>query len=167
MDYLRQDVANCSVGRAVEVVGQPWVLLILREVVRGVRRFSDMQDHLGVSRSVLSERLEGLVANDLLERRSYQEPGQRRRSEYALTEKGRDLYPVLSALRQWGDKYLTDPEGPATLATHRDCGAPIHIALLCDRGHTITSHEEVERRPGPSARPRVGAEFHAAVEGMS
>jgi DNA-binding HxlR family transcriptional regulator len=167
MDDLDQDVSNCSVRRAVELVGQPWVLLILREVVRGVRRFSDMQDHLGVSRSVLSERLEGLVAKELLERRSYQDPGQRRRSEYALTEKGRDLYPALSALRQWGDKYLTDPEGPATLATHRDCGAPVRVALLCDLGHTITSDAEVERRPGPSARPRVIAELHAAQEGMS
>jgi DNA-binding HxlR family transcriptional regulator len=165
MDYLDQDVSNCSVGRAVEIIGQPWVLLILREVVRGVRRFSDMQDHLGVSRSVLSERLEGLVANELLERRSYQEPGRRRRSEYALTGKGRDLYPALSALRQWGDKYLTDPEGPATLATHRDCGAAIRVALLCDDGHAITSHEDVERRPGPSARPRVVAQTHPPLEG--
>jgi DNA-binding HxlR family transcriptional regulator len=164
VDYLDQDVANCSVGRAVALVGQPWVLLILREVVRGVRRFSDLQDHLGVSRSVLSERLERLVATDLLERRSYQEPGRRRRSEYALTEKGRDLYPALSALREWGDRYLADPEGPATLATHRDCGAPVRVALVCDHGHTIASHEDVERRPGPSARPRAAAHPHRALE---
>jgi DNA-binding HxlR family transcriptional regulator len=165
VEYLDQDMANCSVGRAVELVGQPWVLLILREAVRGVRRFSDLQDHLGVSRSVLSERLEGLVENGLLERRSYQERGQRRRSEYALTEKGRDLYPAVSALRQWGDRYLADPEGPATLATHRDCGAAVRVALVCGHGHTITSHEDVERRPGPSARPRVAAQTQRALEG--
>jgi DNA-binding HxlR family transcriptional regulator len=155
VDYLDQDVSNCSVGRAVELIGQPWVLLILREVTRGVRRFSDLQDHLGVSRSVLSERLDGLVANDLLQRHSYQEPGQRRRNAYALTQKGRDLYPALTALRQWGDKYLADPEGPSTLANHRGCGAPIRVRLECDRGHSITSEEDVERQPGPSARPRV------------
>jgi DNA-binding HxlR family transcriptional regulator len=155
MDYLDQDVSNCSIGRAVELIGQPWVLLILRELTRGIRRFSDLQDHLGVSRSVLSERLDGLVANDLLERRSYQEPGQRRRSEYTLTQKGHDLYPALSALRQWGDKYLADPEGPATLATHRGCGAPIRVTLVCEHGHAITSDEDVERRPGPGAKPRV------------
>jgi DNA-binding HxlR family transcriptional regulator len=157
VEYLDQDVSNCSVGRAVELIGQPWVLLILREVISGIRRFGDMQDHLGVSRSVLSERLEGLVASGLLERRSYQEPGQRRRSEYALTEKGRDLYPALSALRQWGDKYLADAEGPAMLATHRDCGAAIRVALLCDDGHAITSDEDVERQPGPGAKRRVPA----------
>ncbi|MEV6654686.1 helix-turn-helix domain-containing protein [Streptomyces sp. NPDC051219] len=155
MEYLDQDVSNCSIGRAVGLVGQPWALLILREAVRGVRRFSDIQDHLDISRSVLSERLEHLVANGLLEQRSYQEPGRRRRSEYVLTEKGRDLYPVLSALRQWGDKYLADPEGPAVLATHHACGAPVHVALMCEKGHPIASNQEVERRPGPSARPKT------------
>ena len=112
MDYLSTDTSNCSVGRAVELVGQPWVVLILREVVWGVRRFSEMHEHMGVSKSVLSARLDHLVEHGVLERRDYQEPGQRRRFEYHLTEKGKDLYPVLSALRQWGDKYLSGPEGP-------------------------------------------------------
>ena len=107
----------------MELVGQPWVVLILREVVWGVRRFSEMQEHMGVSKSVLSARLDHLVEHGVLERRDYQEPGQRRRFEYHLTEKGKDLYPVLSALRQWGDKYLAGPEGPSSLITHEGCGA--------------------------------------------
>ena len=90
------------------------MVLILRDVVRGVRRFSDLQAHLGVSRSVLSDRLEHMVEHGILELRDYQEPGRRRRSEYHLTEMGNDLYPALTALRAWGDKYLAGPEGPST-----------------------------------------------------
>ena len=77
MDYFAQDTSNCSVGRAVSLVGQPWVLLILREVSQGLRRFSDLQAHLGVSRSVLSDRLDNMVASGVLELRDYQEPGRR------------------------------------------------------------------------------------------
>ncbi|WUD77688.1 helix-turn-helix transcriptional regulator [Streptomyces sp. NBC_00510] len=159
MEYLDQDVSNCSVGRAIGLVGDSWVLLVLREVTRGVRRFSDIQEHLGVSRSVLTDRLNGLVAQGLLEQRAYREPGARSRSEYVLTEKGRDLYPLITALRQWGDKYLADPEGPSLLTTHHDCGAPVRARLVCDEGHVIDAPEEVDRRPGPSARfrPTAGA----------
>jgi DNA-binding HxlR family transcriptional regulator len=153
MDYLEMDTANCSLGRTVELVGQPWVVLILREVVWGVRRFSDMQAHMGVSKSVLSDRLDHLVEHGVLERRDYQEPGQRRRFEYHLTEKGKDLYPVLSALRQWGDKYLAGPEGPSMKISHAGCGAPVHVKLMCDEGHDV-SVDELERRPGPGMRLR-------------
>ena len=139
MDYLSTDTANCSLGRAVDLVGQPWVVLILREVVWGVRRFSDMHEHMGVSKSVLSARLDHLVEHGVLERRDYQEPGQRRRFEYHLTEKGKDLYPVLTALRQWGDKYLTGPEGPQSVISHEGCGA---------RGE-----REAPLRGGPRGRP--------------
>jgi DNA-binding HxlR family transcriptional regulator len=151
MDYLATDTSNCSVGRTVELVGQPWVILILRDVVQGVHRFSDMHAHMGVSKSVLSARLDNLVVNGVLERRDYQEAGQRHRCSYHLTDKGRDLYPVLAALRQWGDKYLADPEGPALLVSHAGCGAPVHAALVCDEGHRVTL-DELERRPGPGAR---------------
>jgi DNA-binding HxlR family transcriptional regulator len=156
MDYLAQDTSNCSVGRAAALVGQPWVILILREVTMGVRRFSDMREHLGVSRSVLSDRLDSLVANGLLELREYREPGQRARSEYHFTEKGRDLYPAITALREWGDKYLADPAGPALVVTHRDCGAPVHTKLVCEQGHSVTA-DELDRRPGSGARPRAAA----------
>ena len=152
MDFLAWDPANCSVGRAVSLVGQPWVTLIMRELTQGVHRFSDMQARLGLSRSVLSERLELLFVNGVVERREYREPGQRRRAEYHLTQKGRDLYPAIAALREWGDKYLADPEGPPVLVTHRGCGAAVHTAIVCDAGHEVAP-EEIERTPGPSARP--------------
>lgn len=154
MDYLAQDTSNCSVGRAVALVGQPWVMLILRDVNQGLRRFSDLHAHLGVSRSVLSDRLENMVASGILELRDYQEPGRRRRSEYHLTQKGIDLYPALSALRVWGDKYLADPEGPAIAVLHRGCGAPVRTALLCAEGHVVTP-DELDRRPGSGARMRA------------
>lgn len=154
MDYLAQDTSNCSVGRAVALVGQPWVILILRDVSQGLRRFSDLQAHLGVSRSVLSDRLENMVAGGILELRDYQEPGSRRRSEYHLTEMGRDLYPALTALRVWGDRYLADPEGPATEVLHRGCGAPVHTALMCAEGHLVQA-DELQRRPGAGARMRA------------
>jgi DNA-binding HxlR family transcriptional regulator len=154
MDYLAQDTSNCSVGRAVALVGQPWVILILRDVSQGLRRFSDLQAHLGVSRSVLSDRLENMVAGGILELRDYQEPGSRRRSEYRLTEMGRDLYPALTALRVWGDKYLADPEGPATEVLHRGCGASVGTALMCAEGHVVQA-DELLRRPGAGARMRA------------
>jgi DNA-binding HxlR family transcriptional regulator len=156
MDYRDIDTSNCSVGRAVSLVGQSWVVLILREVTQGLRRFKDIQDHLGVSRSVLSERLDLLVDNGVLELREYREPGQRRRGEYHLTQKGRDLYPVLTALRQWGDKYMADPEGPSSEILHRGCGAHVHAKLVCDAGHVIAP-EDLERRPGPGVRARTAA----------
>jgi DNA-binding HxlR family transcriptional regulator len=152
MDYRTWDTSNCSVGRAVALVGQPWVVLIMRDVTRGLHRFKDLQEHLGVSRSVLSDRLDLLLAQGVLERREYQEPGQRRRAEYHMTQKGRDLYPAITALRDWGDKYLADPEGPSLLVTHRGCGAAVHTAIVCDAGHAVAP-EDIERTPGPSARP--------------
>jgi DNA-binding HxlR family transcriptional regulator len=153
MDYRAVDTYNCSLGRAVDLVGQPWVVLILREVVWGVRRFADMQEHLGVSKSVLSDRLEHLVTNGVLARREYQQPGQRKRFEYHLTEKGADLYPVLTALRQWGDKYLAGEEGPQMYTTHRGCGGRVGVKLMCDHGHEV-SVTELERVPGPGLRLR-------------
>jgi DNA-binding HxlR family transcriptional regulator len=156
MDYMDQDPVNCSVGRSVEILAQPWVLLILREVVRGVNRFADIQGRLGVSRSVLTERLELLLDRGVLDKIPYQEPGQRQRHAYALTQKGKDLIPVLTALRMWGDKYLADPEGPAIVAEHADCGAPVHLAYVCDAGHEFSDPDEIVRRSGPGARRLVG-----------
>jgi DNA-binding HxlR family transcriptional regulator len=156
MDALAYDPSNCSVGRAVALVGQPWVVLIMREISLGLHRFTDIQEHLGISRSVLSDRLELLFDHGVVEHREYREPGQRRRREYHLTEKGRDLYPAITALREWGDKYLADPEGPSVLVTHRDCGARVHTRMVCDAGHTVAP-EELDRIPGPGARRRVAA----------
>jgi DNA-binding HxlR family transcriptional regulator len=157
MEYVDQDPGNCSIGRSVTILAQPWVLLILREVQRGVDRFADLQGRLGVSRSVLADRLELMTTQGILEKVPYREVGQRRRHAYALTQKGRDLTPVLTALSDWGDRYLADPEGPASIAEHAGCGARVGLAYVCEEGHRLGGSDEIVRRPGPSARPLVRA----------
>src|SRR5499425_3924342 len=109
LDY---DTANCNIASALEVVGERWTFLVLREAFNGVRRFDDMQRRTQAPRQVLSDRLSRLVAEGLLRRVPYQERGQRARLEYRLTEKGRDLYLVLVSLMEWGDKYAAGPAGP-------------------------------------------------------
>ena len=144
---------NCSIGRSMQVLGEKWTLLILREAFNGVRRFEDMQAHLRISRPLLSQRLQRLVGEGLLEKVPYRVPNARPRFEYRLTPKARDLFPVLVALMQWGDRHLADPEGPAVVLTHRDCGGRIGVQLVDDHGHAVTSLSDARLRPGPAARP--------------
>jgi DNA-binding HxlR family transcriptional regulator len=157
MHWREQDTVNCSVGRTLEVVGKPWVLLILREIFRGLSRFDDIQRHLAVSPPVLSRRLDSLVENGLLIRSPYRMPGQRERYEYHLTEAGRALLPVFVALHEWGDAYRSDGCGPATVYRHRDCGAHVRLNLTCIQGHQLTTGEVV-------AEPGTGAIALAAGE---
>src|SRR5215470_19045176 len=117
LDY---DTANCAIGAAVAAIGEKWAFLVLREAFNGVRRFDDMQRRTGAPRQVLSDRLARLVERGLLRKVPYQERGQRSRQEYRLTEAGLDLYPVLVALMQWGDRHAASPAGPPALLTHRD-----------------------------------------------
>jgi DNA-binding HxlR family transcriptional regulator len=144
---------NCSVARTLAVVGEKWTLLVLREVFYGVRRFSDVQANLGIARNLLTARLNTLVDHGILTRSAYREPGARPRQEYRLTDKGRDLFPALVALLQWGDTYLADPAGPAVVVQHRDCGEPVHAVLRCDAGHHPLTARETRPVPGPGARP--------------
>src|SRR3954449_3112204 len=116
------DDQNCSIARALEVLGDRWTLLVIRDAFLGVRRFDDFQKDLGVARNVLSDRLARLVDEGLLERRRYQERPDR--FEYRLTDKGRDLWPAIFALAKWGDSYAA-PDGPPRLFLHRDCGGEI------------------------------------------
>src|SRR5688500_18965749 len=111
-DLRTYSTDNCSLLRSVGVLGEKWTLPILRDVFLGIRRFEELQRRLGAPRQVLADRLAGLVDYGVLERREYQEPGQRRRYEYRLTDAGRELFPVLSSLREWGDKWLVDEGGP-------------------------------------------------------
>ncbi len=104
---------NCSVKRALDIVGEKWTLLVLREAFYGARRFERFQTRIGCPRQVLTDRLNTLVAAGVLRKVPYQEPGQRERHEYRLTEKGRDLLPAVIALMQWGDTWEADPpDGP-------------------------------------------------------
>jgi DNA-binding HxlR family transcriptional regulator len=151
---LDWSVENCTIGRAMVILGERWTIVVLREVFSGVRRFDDMRERTGIPRQVLTNRLATLVDQGILHRMPYREPGARSREEYRLTPKGFDLYPVLVAVREWGDHYLADPEGPPLATVHRDCDAPVRIQLRCDAGHDLESPREVVPRPGPGARYR-------------
>ena len=149
LDY---DSANCAIGAAVGIIGERPTFLVLREVFNGVRRFDDMQRRTGMPRQVLSQRLGRLIAEGLLRKMPYRESGQRRRDEYRLTAKGLDLYPVLVALMQWGDRYEVGPAGPPILLRHRDCGEPVQLQLTCQAGHVVESARQITPVPGPGAR---------------
>jgi DNA-binding HxlR family transcriptional regulator len=143
---------NCSIKRTLDLVGEKWTLLVLREAYFGVRRFEDFQAAIGCARNILSSRLGTLVEQGLLERVPYREPGTRRRYEYRLTEKGLELFPVVVALMQWGDRWTADPEGPAVELRHRGCEQPIAIAMTCAAGHGPLTARDVRAIPGPGAR---------------
>lgn len=135
---------RCSVARTLDVVGEWWSLLILRDTFRGVRRFDDFQRRLGIARNVLADRLQTLVDHGVLERRRYQERPER--FEYRLTEKGRDLYPVVVTLMQWGDRWAADETGPPVILTHRACGHDISPVLSCpDCGERLDARATTAR----------------------
>jgi DNA-binding HxlR family transcriptional regulator len=143
-DYARQD---CSLARSLEVVGERWTLLILRDCFFGVRRFSDFQAHLDISRAVLSARLDALVADGLLTRTGTGHP------EYALTEEAMGLWPALYALGRWGDRRTT-PDAPRRLYTHVGCG-PLGAEGRCETCDRAPAVADIEVRPGPGADPTL------------
>jgi DNA-binding HxlR family transcriptional regulator len=146
---LRNDYDNqvCSIARALEVVGERWTLLIVRDVFLGLRRFDQLQDHLGIARNVLQTRLERLVEHDVLEKRPYQE--RPLRHEYRLTEKGIDLWPTIVALLQWGDRHAPSPDGPPVLITHKDCGGELDAHRICTRCGKAVEARQARAMPGP------------------
>ena len=119
---------DCSIAKALSVVGDRWTLLVLREAFVRNRRFEDIQQRTGAPRPVLAERLKTLVENGILERRRYSERPDR--YEYRLTPKGIDLYPVLVSLMQWGDRWMTDGPVPVEIR-HRECGEIVQPGLAC------------------------------------
>ena len=136
----------CSIARALEVVGERWSLLILRDAFLGLRRFDDFQRSLGVARNVLADRLDRLVEAGVFERVRYTERPPR--FEYRLTERGRDLYPVLFALMRWGDKHAA-PNGPPRVVLHRGCGGTPDDHLVCAKCGESLSVGQLETRAGP------------------
>lgn len=136
----------CSVARTLDAIGEWWSLLIVRDIFFGIRRFEELLRDLGISRKVLTERLESLVAVGILERRRYQERPER--YEYWLTEKGMELYPVLLVLMGWGDRWIAENGVPLEII-HTTCGAVTHPMVVCARCGTELNAHNIQTRPGP------------------
>ncbi len=149
MDWRDYDKDNCSVGRTLEVIGERWTLLVLREAFLGVRRFGEFQRHTGAAKNILSDRLQTLVAGGVLERRLYEERPPR--YEYRLTEKGLDLYPVLVSLMQWGDKHAADASGPPVLMRHKGCNEIVAPQLTCPGCGEAIGARDMVALAGPGA----------------
>ncbi len=147
-DYPGQ---NCSIARALELVGERWTLLVLRDVFLGVRRFDALQRDLGVARNVLTARLERLVEQGILERVAYQE--RPRRYEYRLTERGLDLWPVIVELLRWGDRHAAPAAGPPVVLRHRGCGGELGERRICSRCGQALERGDVRAEAGPGAAP--------------
>ena len=143
-DYAGQD---CSIARTLEIVGERWTLLIVRDVLLGMGRFDQLQNNLGIARNVLADRLSKLVRAGVLERVRYSERPER--FEYRLTEKGRDLHVALTGLRQWGDKYLSE-EPPRVLRRKSD-KAPVVVAFVVQDTQVLRSDEIESVRAGSLA----------------
>ncbi len=139
-----------SVARALEIVGERWTLLILREAFFGVRRFGQLARNLQIPRPTLSARLRTLVDKGLLEKAAYaRDPD---RFEYRLTDSGRDLFAAIVVLMQWGDQHLPQPKGPPIVLRHQPCGHIADPVLVCSHcREEITAHN-VTPEPGPGFR---------------
>lgn len=140
----------CSIARALDVIGDRWSILILRDTFRGIRRFEEIRRDLGIPRAVLSDRLNGLVGAGVLARRQYM--AHPPRDEYRLTAMGRELSPVLVGLMQWGDRWLS-MDGPPTVLVHDVCGTEVDLGFHCATCDAEFGPTEIAGRPGPGAYP--------------
>ncbi len=138
----------CSIARTLEVVGEPWSPLVLRDVYAGLSRFDAIQADLGISRKVLTERLNHLVERGVLERRPYDN---RPRYEYVLTEKGRELVDLLMVMVAWGDRWVAGEAGPPVLYRHHACGQVSRVELRCAHCGEQMRAGDVDLLPGPGA----------------
>jgi DNA-binding HxlR family transcriptional regulator len=143
-----QPLDGCSIQRTLDVVGDRWMLLILRDLFRGVRRFSQLEEDLGIAKNLLASRLTKLVAADIASKVPYQDRPVRH--EYFLTQKGRDLSPSLVALMGWGDRWYNDGT-PPTLLVHSECGTPLKQITQCPSCNDSLDPAEIRSRPGPGA----------------
>jgi DNA-binding HxlR family transcriptional regulator len=140
---------NCSIAQTLDVVGEWWSLLVLRNVFFGQRRFEAIQADLGIARNILSDRLTTLVDHGVLERVKYQDTPER--FEYRLTDKGNELFPVLMALLNWGDKWMS-PDGPPMLLIHKDCNHPTTPQMRCSHCGDEVHRHNVKAAAGPGLK---------------
>ena len=137
----------CTIAQSVNVLGDHWNLLIIRQACMGTRRFDDFQAALGIGRNILTGRLQLLIDEGLLTRTEYQPNPPR--FEYRLTDKGRDVYPILAAMAAWGDKWLVGPEGSPLTLHHDSCGNDMHAVVGCSECGQPLHVRAVKARPGP------------------
>jgi DNA-binding HxlR family transcriptional regulator len=142
----------CSIARTLDVAGEPWSPLIVRNIYVGINRFDQLQQSLGISRKVLAERLRWLTEAGVLERRQYSDKPARH--EYALTEMGLDLVEVLMVMVRWGDKWLAGQAGPPVLYRHHACGQISHVELHCCECGEPMGPTDIDVLPGPGAAAR-------------
>ena len=138
--------ADCPIARSLDVVGEWWTLLIIRNIFYGIRRFDALLNYLEISRNVLTDRLQTLVENDLLEKKLYQENPPR--FEYHLTEKGEGLYPILIAYWSWGDKWLPKEKTAKIKMRHETCGETMTPTLVCSHCQESLSPQDVQYQVG-------------------
>ncbi|GII81025.1 HxlR family transcriptional regulator [Sphaerisporangium rufum] len=141
----------CSIARTLDIAGEPWSPLILRDVWAGLTRFDDIQRDLKISRKVLAERLKWLVGHGVLEQRPYSERPVRH--EYVLTAKGLELCDVLMVISAWGDRWTAGTAGPPVLQRHRACGRTTHPEIRCARCGEPMAAGDIDLEPGPGALP--------------
>jgi DNA-binding HxlR family transcriptional regulator len=144
---------NCSVAQTLEVVGEWWTLLVVRNLMFGQRRFEAIQGDLGIARNILSDRLGTLVEHGIVDRVKYQDHPER--FEYRLTDKGRDLFPVIAALMAWGDKWAAPMGRPIELM--HECGKVATATVVCDQCSEPLTLQNVRAKAGPAWR-RSGAD---------
>jgi DNA-binding HxlR family transcriptional regulator len=145
----------CSIARTLDIAGEPWSPLIIRNIWLGRRRFDEIQRDLGLSRKVLAERLKWLVTHGVLEQHPYNKRPPR--NEYRLTPKGQELADVLLAIAAWGDRWTAGDDGPPALFRHRACGQLTNAELRCAHCGEPLHASDVEVTPGPGASPRASA----------
>ncbi len=148
---------NCSVARPLSFLGERWALLVLRDLFLGRSRFDELQESLGVASNVLSQRLATLTEEGVVERRRYSEHPER--FEYRLTEKGRDLQPVLLAMLRWGDRYTAGPAGPPLETVHEECDHVFQMVPTCSECGGEVDWRHVHSRPGPGATDEQRRQF--------
>lgn len=139
--FQPSEVQQCPIARTLDIVGEKWTLLILRDLARGITTFNAIHDDLGCSKSTIAARLTTLERHGIVYKQPYTHPGERERASYQLTNAGVDLLPVLLALQDWGQAHFSQEELVPTHVTHRECGKPVHVAFLCEDGHQVVAQD--------------------------